>query len=168
MTIAPIDMTNALKRFRRSLRGYKASDVEQFLGRLSLDLEAILTERASLLEKVEGLQQRLDTYYAMEELLKSAVISAENAAQQRRESAKKEAELVLADANRRRSEILDDAHKEAQKVRGEIEGLRTESERLKAQMRSLLQAELSLLESGYIVVEDKDKSQVDESRASTG
>lgn len=170
MTIAPIDIVNAAKRFRRSLRGYKASDVEQFLSQVANELEAVLADRAGLYEKVETLQQRLDTYYEMEELLKSAIVTAESAAQDKRENAKKEAELIVAEANRRRSQILDEARSEAQGVREEIEKLKAERARFTSQLRSTLQAELSLLDSGHVVVEDKDrhKSEVDEPAAPSG
>jgi cell division initiation protein len=170
MTIGPIDVTNAARRFRRSFRGYKASDVEQFLAALSGELEALLAHKGGLEEKIEALQQRLDTYYEMEELLKNAVVTAESAAQDKRENAKKEAELIVAEAGQKRSRLLDEAHEEMRKVREDIERLKAERSRFAAQMRSTLQAELSLLDSGHVVVEEKSAlgTEVDEPAASSG
>lgn len=169
MTIAPIDITNAARRFRRCFRGYKVTEVEHFLAQLAGELEALLADKAALEEKVEALQQRLDTYYEMEELLKSAVVTAEKAAQEKRENAKREAELIVAEANQKRSRILDEAHAQARGVREEIERLRAERDRFAAQMRSTLEAELSLLDSGHVVVQDRtEKSEVDEPATPSG
>jgi cell division initiation protein len=88
-------------------------------------------ERADLADKVESLEADLVRFRELEALLRTTLVSAERAAAEMKEQARREADLILGEA-----------HAEARKVQrealGENERLIAESRRLRTAMRLAL------------------------------
>lgn len=94
--LTPIDITN--KRFRRALRGYRSSEVDEFLAEVGADYEAVVVENARLREQVAQMQQELQRYRAIEEAMKEALVLAQRTADELRATAHKETEILRAQA----------------------------------------------------------------------
>lgn len=135
--LTPIDITN--KRFRRALRGYRISEVDEFLAEVGADYEAVVLENARLREQVAQMQQELDRYRAMEEAMKEALVLAQRTADELRATAHKEAEILRAQAELQ-------IRQQFEQQRKAIADLHAARQRFAIELRSALNGMLEFVE----------------------
>ncbi len=135
MRYTPVELRHI--RVGRSLFGYKRHDIDKLLEDIADSFEEVWSERGELADKVEDLGKILADVKERESLLAATLVSAERAAADARDQAKREAELIVAEA-----------HVEARSV---TRGAQGERDRLFAEVRrieTLLRAALGLVEEG--------------------
>ncbi len=135
MSLTPVEVRH--QHLRRGLLGYRRRAVDVLLEEIADSFEAVWRERADLADRVEQLEADLARHVELEGLLRSTLISAERAAQEQRERARREADTILGEA-----------HAEARIVTREA---RAQKERLDAESRriaALLRSALALVEDG--------------------
>jgi cell division initiation protein len=134
MRYTPVELRHV--RLGRTLfGGYKRDELERLLEDVADSFEEVWRERGELTDKLEDLERLLADVKQRESLLASTLVSAERAAVEAKEAAKREAELILAEA-----------HQEARSV---TRAAQTERERLFAEARrveTLLRAALGMVE----------------------
>lgn len=135
--LTPIDITN--KRFRRALRGYRPSEVDEFLAEVGADYEAVVVENARLREQMAQMQEELERYRAMEDAMKEALVLAQRTADELRASAHKDAEIIRAQA-----EIQ--IRQQFEQHRRAIEELHTARQRFAIELRSVLNGMLEFVD----------------------
>lgn len=140
--LAPIDITKKL--FRRTLRGYRIAEVDEFLAEVSADYEALVIENARLREQVAQMQEELERYRAIEEAMKNALVVAQRAADELRANAHKEAEIIRAQAELQ-------ARQQLEQQRKAIEELRAARERFAIELRAALSGMLEFVERYFSV-----------------
>ncbi len=134
MAITPNDILN--KEFRKTLRGYDTDQVDDFLQAVSDTLVSLIEDNQRMKTQAEDLRVRVQRYQDTEELMKSALMLAERAADETRQHAHQQADLI-----RREAEVQISAE------RTTLEDLRHSRLRAVAELRSLLQSHLGLLEA---------------------
>jgi len=92
MAIKPIDVRR--KEFKNSLRGYDANQVDDFLDTVADEFERTYSENARMREEISGLRERLQQFSDLEGSIRAALVHAEQAASDVRDSANREAETV--------------------------------------------------------------------------
>jgi cell division initiation protein len=131
MALTPVEIRHMTPG--TGLFGYKRAAMDRLLDEIAASFEDVWRERADLADKIEQLETDLVRYRELEALLRTTLVSAERASADMREQARREAELILAEA-----------HAEARAVqrtaRSENERLATESRKLRAQLRAALDA----------------------------
>jgi len=141
--ISPIDIIH--QEFNTSFRGYSQKEVDDFLSALAQDYGSILEENAKLKEQLEEAQRQLDQYRQSEDLLKNALVTAEKAADDLRQNARKEAELIVKEGEQQARELLEQAKQQKEEISSQIQSLQQERTRFEAELRSLLETHLKLL-----------------------
>lgn len=131
--LTPNDIIN--KQFRVRMRGYAAEQVDDFLQQVSDCYFRALDENKRLAAQAEELRARLAQYTETEELMRNALVLAERTAEETRQHANQEAELI-----RREAEV------KLAEERTTLEDLRQVRSRVVAELRALLYAHLALLE----------------------
>jgi cell division initiation protein len=115
------------------LFGYKRAQTDRLLSDIATSFEDVWRERADLADKVDQLEADLVRYRELEELLRTTLISAERAASEMREQARREAETIVSEA-----------HAEARTIQrqalAENERLATEARILRQRLRAALDA----------------------------
>ncbi|MCS7185362.1 MAG: DivIVA domain-containing protein [Armatimonadetes bacterium] len=144
-------------QFRRRLLGYSVKDVKEFIQRVSETVAELMEENRSLKEERERLLERLQVYQSIEQQLQNALVVAEKTADEVKKQAQKEAELIIAKANRESEEMKANARHQVQVAMNEVEQLRKLRLRLEAELRHLLLSYLDLLEKGARVCETEVK-----------
>ena len=76
--ITPLDIQN--KEFKKSFRGYKESEVDQFLDEIIEDYEKLYKENIELKDKILILTEQIKQYNNLEETLKDTLIVAQSTA----------------------------------------------------------------------------------------
>ena len=96
MSLSPAEIRHA--ELRRGLFGYKRDAVDDLLAETVESFEQVWRERADLADKVEHLEAEVARYRELESLLRTTLVSAERASHELRDQARKEADLIVAEA----------------------------------------------------------------------
>ena len=129
MSMSPAEVRH--QHLRRGLLGYKRRAVKELLDQIADSFEQVWRERAELDDRVEVLESDLARHVELEGLLRSTLISAERAAQEQRERARREADTIIGEAHA-------EARTVTREARGEKERLDSESRRIASLLRSAL------------------------------
>lgn len=145
MPITPNDIRN--KEFRKGVRGYQTEEVEKFLDTISKEFEVLYTENFELRENVQRFEQELKQYKQLEGTLQQTMVLAQQTAEEVKQSARHEAELMLKAAEQEKAQQLLAAQKKINEINEEIEDLLKRRELIRTQLKSFLNAQLDLAES---------------------
>jgi cell division initiation protein len=131
MSLTPQEIRHV--EFRRAwLRGYDRKAVDRLMAELAEGLEDVYRERADLLDHVNELEGETSKRSELEALLRSTLISAERAASDMKEQARRESDL-----------IVQEAHAEGRRVTrqslAETQRLKENTQKIRAMLRSALE-----------------------------
>jgi cell division initiation protein len=132
MALTPVEIRH-LTPPRTTFRGYQAAATESLLEEIAASFEDVWRERADLADKVEQLETDLVRFRELEALLRTTLVSAEQASAQTRDQARREAELILSEAHAEAREIQ-------RRALAENERLQHDSRRLRLQLQEALSA----------------------------
>src|SRR4028118_2010956 len=107
MAIRPIDVRR--KEFKSGFRGYDANQVDDFLDSVADEFERTYAENGRMREEISGLRERLQQFSDLEGSIRAALVHAEQAAKDLRESANREAEDVRQSARREAEDVRQNA-----------------------------------------------------------
>lgn len=145
MPLTPLDIYN--KEFKHGFRGYQEDEVNEFLDEVVRDYEALLRENAELKEQLAGINERIEQYRKLEETLKNTLVVAQTTADEVRAAARKEAELVVREAEGKAQELWNQSQQRVQDQEEQLQGLKREWDIFRARVRSMLQTQLALLDA---------------------
>ncbi|MCU6709453.1 DivIVA domain-containing protein [Paenibacillus sp. J5C_2022] len=143
MPLTPLDIHN--KEFSRRLRGYDEDEVNEFLDQVIKDYEALIRENKELQNNMLALQEKLNHFSNIEETLSKTIIVAQEAADEVRNNAKKEAQLIIKEAEKNADRIVNDSLSKSRKIALEVEELKKQASIYRARFRTLVEAQLELL-----------------------
>ena len=132
MALTPVEIRH-MSPPRTTFRGYRVNATDSLLADIVASFEDVWRERADLADKVEQLEADLIRFRELESLLRTTLVSAEQASAQMRDQARREAELILSEAHA-------DAREIQRRAIAENERLGHESRRLRAQLIDALSA----------------------------
>lgn len=143
MPLTPLDIHN--KEFSRRVRGYDVDEVNEFLDQIIKDYEMYIRENKELQNQVAALQERLDHFANIEETLSKTIIVAQEAADEVRNNSKKEAQLIIKEAEKNADRIINESLAKSRKIALEIEELKKQATIYRTRFRTLVEAQLELL-----------------------
>jgi len=147
MGYTPVELRHV--HFPRSvLRGYSRRAVDELLPEVVTSFEDVWRERADLADRVEMLEKELADLRSREQLLATTLVSAEKAAADAKEQAKREAELIVGEA-----------HHEARSI---VRGAQAHRERLFAEARrveTLLRSALGMVQEAAATDPDEESGE---------
>jgi cell division initiation protein len=123
MRYTPVELRHI--RVGRSLFGYKRHDIDKLLEDIADSFEEVWSERGELADKVEDLGKILADVKERESLLAATLVSAERAAADARDQAKREAELIVAEAHIEARSVTRGAQGERDRLFGEVRRVET-------------------------------------------
>ena len=134
--ITPLDLEN--KKFEHAAFGYKRSDVDDFMSCIVPEYEALYKQSLENSDKMKSLEEKIESYKAMEDTMKNTLIMAQNTADEVQKNARKEADLIIEKAKADAQKIIDDAKQQAS-------GIASESEQAKNEMDMFINRSVGLL-----------------------
>lgn len=130
MRYTPVELRH-VKIGRSTFGGYRKLETDKLIEDIADSFEEVWRDRGELTDKLEDVEKVLAEVKQRESLLASTLVAAEKASTEIREAAKREAELIIAEA-----------HQEARSVtrgaQGERERLFTEVRRVETLLRAAL------------------------------
>lgn len=151
MKLTPLDIRH--KEFRRAMRGYSDEEVDVFLDEVADEFERLFQENMELRERVEQLVEQVQQHELLKETLQKTLVSAQQQSDEMRANARKEAELIIKDAEIKGRDLLGESYVEKQRVQQSLIQLKQMEEDFKFKFRSLLEAHISLLPEDAGLVE---------------
>ncbi|AYB45528.1 cell division initiation protein [Paenibacillus sp. cl141a] len=157
MPLTPLDIHN--KEFARRIRGYDEDEVNEFLDQIIKDYESVIRENKELGNQLMAMQERLDHFSNIEETLSKTIIVAQEAADELKNNAKKEAQLIIKESEKNADRIINDALGKSRKIALEVEELKKQASIYRTRFRSLVEAQLELLkQEGWETLENREPS----------
>ena len=117
MGLTPVEIHHV--PLARGVWGYRRTAVDRLLEEV-----AVWRSRAELTDKVESLEAELERHRELESLLRKTLVSAESAAQEQREAARREAERIVEEAHAEARRITFAATAERERLMNDIRRLR--------------------------------------------
>jgi len=150
MALTPVEIRH-LRPPKALLGGYRREPTDRLFEEIVGSFEDVWRERADLADKVEHLEAELARFRELETVLRATLVSAEKAGEQLREQARREAELVLGEAQAEARELQ-------RRAVSENERLVTATRRLRAQLTeaAAIFDENPEEDGGWLVVPDAD------------
>jgi len=161
LAITPSDLYNT--EFKNAIMGgYDKQEVDAFLERVADVFESLINQTRELKEEMEKQRDQMQAMQDMENTLRNALISAQKYSESIRESARREADAILAEARMAKERAEMEAAELPGELRTEISELRAERTRLRTDLRAVLAAHSALLHDIPKAEELKRTAHVDE------
>jgi cell division initiation protein len=139
MRITPLDIQHMV--FKVSLRGYNRQDVDRFLEQIAQTVDELNRETAALREKLGSSEGQLVDSRKAETALTRTLVLTQTMAEELKAAAKRDAELIVKEAEMMASDLLKHARQELATLQHEISDLRKQRvmaiERLRGTLRTL-------------------------------
>ncbi len=129
MALTPVEIRHI--QLKRGLFGYRKASVHRMMDDIADSFETVWRERSQLVERVEELETEVTRHVELEGLLRSTLVSAERASQDLKEAARREADVIVTEANAEARKVMRDAINEKEALMGDVR-------RVQALLRSAL------------------------------
>jgi cell division initiation protein len=129
MALTPVEIRHI--QLKRGLFGYRKASVHRMMDDIADSFETVWRERSQLVERVEELETEVTRHVELEGLLRSTLVSAERASQDLKEAARREADVIVTEANAEARKVMRDAISEKEALMGDVR-------RVQALLRSAL------------------------------
>jgi cell division initiation protein len=126
MNVTPLDIRK--HEFKKAFRGYEADEVTSFLDMVSMEYEQLITRNIILQEKVQNYESQLKKYHDIEGTLQETLLSAERAREDTVKNAKKQAEVIVREAEVKAAQAFEDARQTISELRNAIMFLKVQKE----------------------------------------
>lgn len=144
MRITPLDIQQ--KQFPMRFRGFDVDEVYSFLELIREELEELLRENSSLKEQLNRADSQLQEYKNMEVTLRETLMTAQQMVEDYKTNARKEAELILKEAELKADTMIKDAQEKVVKIHEDIVDLKGIRRHFKEEIKRLIDSHLKMLE----------------------
>lgn len=145
MNVTPLDITQ--KQFRKTFRGYDPEEVEAFLALVAAEFEGLVKETMALRADNQRKAEDIAEYRSRERALHETLVTAQKASGEIRDSARKEAEITISDAELQAEKIVQNAHSRFLRIVDDINELKRQRVQFETNVRTLAESHLKLIEA---------------------
>lgn len=136
-----------MEKFRTSIRGYNKEDVNSFVNEVINAYEDILKKLRLSVNEMEHLNKELARYKSLEKSLNDAIIVAGEASATAQKAAINEGKMIVEEAKKNASKIVNNSLMKAQNIEKEAEDLRRKVISYKRRFTSLVESQLDDINS---------------------
>ncbi len=152
-----------MEKFTRVMRGYDPDEVNNFLdqvikrvekmiadidakNKLIVDKNDEIRKLKSKLEETNALKEKLEQYERMESTLNRAILMAQKTSDQLKVAAHHESEIILDDAKKNASRIVNEALIRAEKIENDAEMMKRNINVLKHRLKNIIESQLEIID----------------------
>ncbi len=135
-----------MEKFSREQDGYNKTEVNKFIDDVIVQTEAVINRVKSQQDEIKTLQKELEHYKKIEETLKSALLNAEKASNDIKKNAIEESKIIIMDAKRNASHIVNDALLRAEKIEVKADTLERNIITFKRKLKLIVEQQLAVVE----------------------
>jgi len=122
----------------RTFRGLDRQEVEAFLEDVAEDYESVVKENALLKEQLAVLEERSRNITEHERTLQETLVTTHRLTEEMKQAAKREAEMIVRDAEMRGEKIAEAGRTEEARIKAELSSLKRMRRQLVEELRSTL------------------------------
>ncbi|HKI78246.1 MAG TPA: DivIVA domain-containing protein [Ignavibacteriaceae bacterium] len=144
MRVSPLSIKK--QEFKKGLRGYDTEEVQAFLDKLADEFEIIQKENDNLKKELEEANNRLTEFRKIEKNLQATLLRAQESSSKSFESTKRQAGLIVKEAEIKASQILEKARENANEIRNAVIHLREERDMIISKLKAIVNTQAQLVE----------------------
>lgn len=152
MKISPQSLKK--QEFNKSMRGYDKDEVQAFLEKLADEIDELQIENETIKSELNIATIELDKLKLLEKHLNDTLENAQEAASKNIDASKRQATLMVKEAEIKAAQILDNARQTSDEMRTAVINLREEKDMIVAKLKAMINTQAKLLE---MKVEEADK-----------
>ncbi len=145
MPVTALDLSQ--RQFQRVLRGYSPKEVHAVVAEAAAALEALALEVQGLRDQVGRRGDEVEGYKGRERMLHQTLLTAQKACDDIRESARREADVVVADAELQADKIVASANNRLVELIRELNELKRQKVQFESHLEALVDSHKKLLDS---------------------
>lgn len=157
MSITPIDIQQ--HRFKSRAFGYDKAGVDSYLEQLADELERFHLEVQKLKEELARTRSALEEMKEREVTLKEALLTTQRVTDDLKANARKEAEIIVADAELQGDQIVQAARERHMQLLEDIQELRRQKVSFESGIRAMVESHMRLLEMSSLAPQDRGRFQ---------
>ena len=146
MAITPLDIQQ--QRFKTSFRGYETKTVEEFLEQTASAFEDLQREIHHLSDQNQKLQSEVEEYQQREGTFKRALLHSQKVLDQMQENARRQADVILAEAESKAEKLLQHAQNRVVQLQGSIADLKRQRIQVEEEITFVIETHRRMLEAG--------------------
>ena len=154
MRITPIEIQQ--HQFKTRMFGYDTSAVDHFLEMLADELERLYKQNNELKESLTKTRTSLEQLRAGEKVLRDTLTMAQQVTEEFKKNARKEAEIMLADAHLEGERVVLDANERRVQLISEIQEIKRQKISFESGLRTLIENHLKLLDMDALPLNEDD------------
>lgn len=135
-----------VEKFSREENGYNKEEVNKFVDNVIVQTEAVINRVRTQQDEIKSLKKELEHYKKIEETLKSALLNAEKASNDIKQNAIEESKIIITDAKRNASHIINDALIRAEKIEIKADTLERNIITFKRKLKLIVEQQLAVVE----------------------
>ncbi len=135
-----------VNKFSTSIQGYKKEEVNEFVKEVTSEYESMLKKLKSSCEIIDSLKKELKHYKDMESTLNRAILVAEESTSNIKKAAYDESKVIIEDAKRNATKVINNALAKAERIEADAESLRRKVSVFKRRFRALVEDQLDSIE----------------------
>lgn len=135
-----------VNKFSTSIQGYKKEEVNDFVKEVTKEYESMLQKLKNSCEIIETLKKELKHYKDIESTLNRAILIAEESTSNIKKAAYDESKVIIEDAKRNATKVINNALTKAERIESEAEALRRKVAVYKRRFRNLVEEQLDEIE----------------------
>ncbi|MBQ7030991.1 MAG: DivIVA domain-containing protein [Bacilli bacterium] len=135
-----------MRKFNNSFPGYNKNEVNSFVKNVTTEYESMLNNLKTRDQEIETLKKELEHYKSIESTLNRAILIAEESSQNIKKTAFDESKVIIEDAKRNASRIINNALIKAEKVEMEANNLKRQVAQYKRRYKNILEEQLDQIE----------------------
>lgn len=135
-----------MEKFSREQDGYNKQEVNKFIDDVIVQTEAVITRVKKQQEEIKNLKKEIEHYKSVEETLKSALLNAEKASNDIKKNAIEEGKIIVMDAKRNASHIVNDALMRAEKIEIKADTLERNIVVFKRKLKLIIDQQLAVVD----------------------
>lgn len=144
MSLTPLDLKK--QEFDKVFRGYDPVAVDAFLELAAEEMGDLVSRVHALEERLKSANETLEDYRRMEQALKDTMVSAQRVADESKDTAQKDADLIRREARVEADRIVAEAESRRAALERRIEELEGRERRFVRKMKSFLDEHRRALE----------------------
>ena len=156
MKISSIDIQR--QKFQTKLKGYDPEEVQNFLIGVAEELEDLNRQNDLYKQEIENLKEVLAGFQERDMILKNTLVTAQKTSETITINAKKEADLIIKEAEFKGSKIMEHAQNQVQKIQRDVLDLKLQRKALQDKIQTSINIIQKLLD--YQKEEEKSGEKV--------
>jgi len=135
-----------MKKFKKAIRGYNTIEVNRFVDEVIKQVEDMVRQLDMKDNEISVLKEKLIHYQAIETTLNRAIFAAEEASDQIKKIARQESTMLIEDAKKNASRIVNEALIRADRTEYEASMLQKNISIFKRRLKSIIESQLEIVD----------------------